>query len=146
MKIKEITNLTDLVSFKGNSKIERKAMFIGLVSSTILSKELFKKNEDLKEYTDIFRDNNSSSFKDYIFASRTQVIAKVQRFLLETLTDDNFDNIINKHVYYIEKKNIEIKNTKYNENKKVNSEINRKKSLIEEMYKNRLRNQDRNDN
>lgn len=146
MKIKEINNLTDLISFKGNSKIERKAIFIGLVSSTILSKEIFKKNEDLKNYTEIFSKYTKSSehFKKYIFASRTQVLAKVQRILLETLSEEQFDEAIKKHIHFIEKKNIEIKKGEKIKNNRIQNDSTSNSSLIKEMYKNRNRKRENN--
>lgn len=146
MKMKEINNLTDLISFKGNSKIERKAIFIGLVSSTILSKEIFKKNEDLKNYTEIFSKYTKSSedFKKYIFASRTQVLAKVQRILLETLSEEQFDEAIKKHIYFIEKKNIEIKEGEKIKNSQIKNDSTSNSSLIKEMYKNRNRKRENN--
>jgi len=144
--MKEINNLTDLISFKGNSKIERKAIFIGLVSSTILSKEIFKKNEDLKNYTEIFSKYTKSSedFKKYIFASRTQVLAKVQRILLETLSEEQFDEAIKKHIYFIEKKNIEIKKGEKIKNSQIKNDSTSNSSLIKEMYKNRNRKRENN--
>lgn len=146
MRLKEIINLTELVKFSGNSKIERKSLFIGLVSFTILSRELFSKNEYIKDYANIFKgySENKEPFRDYVFASRTQVLAKVQRIIIDEVTDEQLNEVIKMHINYVITRNKELKEKKNEEVLKLNKLKNEQKgsdknSLIKEMYKNRVK-------
>lgn len=146
MRLKEIINLTELVKMSGNSKIERRSLFIGLVSFTILSKELFSKNEYIKDYANIFKyySENTESFRDYVFASRTQVIAKVQRIIIDEVTDEQLNEVIKMHINFVITRNKELKEKKNEElnisnNSENEQKVSNKNSLIKEMYKNRVK-------
>lgn len=67
-----------------------KYKIIGIVSEMILSKEIFKRNTDVKQFIlRVFE----IEYKDYIVRSRTMILAKTVRFLSVT---ENYSNYCKK--------------------------------------------------
>ncbi|KZE37731.1 hypothetical protein AV656_09360 [Bhargavaea cecembensis] len=85
------------LKFKG----AKKHKILGVVSDLLLSKELFPRNDDLrifiKEIFDI-------EFKDYIFSSRTLIVARVTRSLY-LKTDKELEIVRKKLIIFFEKYN-----------------------------------------
>ena len=65
-----------LLEVKRNSNQTRMDFYAVLVP-TFLSRELFKNNRDIKEMTDKFR--VETSLKDYLYDSRTALLARIIR-------------------------------------------------------------------
>lgn len=97
---------------------QRQLIFVGSVTKSIYSKELFNKNQDLKDYIGIFEKNSFSKiiFKDYLYSSRTNLAARIARLLLNDAELPNLNNLIILHLEFIKKK-IEIENNKGSDTK-----------------------------
>lgn len=70
--------------FKGG-KPELYVDAIGLNTIIILSKELFPTNNDIRRYTD---ENIEMELKDYLFDSRTLLIARTNRYIYNLEIDE----------------------------------------------------------
>ena len=80
--VEEIKNDIRIVSSNKLNISQSKLIFMGFLYEIILSKEIFPKNSDLKEFV-----NNDLkkylNIKDYIFKSRSLLAAKIQRKIYE---------------------------------------------------------------
>ena len=135
---KELKNLNDLLQYAANSKAERKTLFIGIVANTILSTQLFSKNISLKEYVQMYEkvSKKNEPFKDYLFASRTMLLSRVLRIIIEDVDNENINKVIKQHLDFMENLERKLLNSNHsNRVSKNNSDQN--SSLIKEMYKNR---------
>lgn len=76
---------TYLVIFRNELKNKSVSRYkvIGIVSELIYSKEVFKRNEDIKDF---LKKVFVIEFKEYVMKSRTLIVARVGR---EILKDDN---------------------------------------------------------
>ncbi|MHB0801407.1 hypothetical protein PVK73_17500 [Bacillus thuringiensis] len=112
------------LEIKKNSSQTRMDFYAVLVP-TFLSRELFKNNRDIKEVTDRFR--VETSLKDYLYDSRTALVARIIREVQDS-TEEDLDynvNIFKERVLDImEKKGLENTNevtkiiNKYSRNNK----------------------------
>ncbi|EFD04340.1 hypothetical protein HMPREF0631_1368 [Peptostreptococcus anaerobius 653-L] len=71
---------SSLVIFRNElkSKNVQKYKIIGIISEIILSKKLFVKNSEIDEFV---YEILGVSFKDYVYKSRTMVVAKITRII-----------------------------------------------------------------
>ncbi len=60
--------------------------FYAVLVPTFLSRELFKNNRDIKEVTDRFR--VETSLKDYLYDSRTALVARIIREVQDSTEED----------------------------------------------------------
>lgn len=79
-----------LLEVKRNSNQTRMDFYAVLVP-TFLSRELFKNNRDLKGLTDKFK--VQTTLKDYLYDSRTALIARIIREIQENTEEDLEYNI-----------------------------------------------------
>lgn len=65
-------------ALKSDPNIEKsKSNFYSVIIPILLSQELFKKNKDIRELTDLFK--LEQPLKEYLFRCRTNVVAKIIR-------------------------------------------------------------------
>ncbi|KEI87528.1 MULTISPECIES: hypothetical protein [Clostridium] len=86
--IEEIKNDIKIVSSNKLSVSQSKMLFIGFVYEIILNKNIFPKNSNLKKFiNDELKEylNRDIGFKDYLFASRTLLAARIQKELYYSL-------------------------------------------------------------
>lgn len=77
----------DLIVYRNelkNTKVP-KYKTIGIVTEILISKEVFKKNEEIREF--LMRIFNIS-YKDYVMKSRTMVIARTSRLIHNSENDE----------------------------------------------------------
>ncbi|WP_440114831.1 hypothetical protein [Paenibacillus sp. QZ-Y1] len=82
--------MNELIIYKNELKNSKPARYkvIGIVSTMLLSKELFKKNEEINDFLKyVFK----IEYKEYVMASRTLIVARTVR-LIETLDDKDYIN------------------------------------------------------
>ena len=98
--IEEIRGNIDIVSSNKLNVFQSRLMFMGFIYEIILSRDIFPKNSDLKEF--INQDmpkylNLPISFKDYVFLSRPLLASRVLNKIHELDYKDiiNFIDIIN---------------------------------------------------
>ncbi|MCW2279440.1 hypothetical protein [Heliophilum fasciatum] len=77
-------------------------MFIGVVNSIMISKKIFRKNSELATF---LYNNFDIDFPEYIKKSRTQMIGRTNRFLLEHKNDYDILNNINTIYRFINEAN-----------------------------------------
>ncbi|MDW0114362.1 hypothetical protein QT711_14285 [Sporosarcina saromensis] len=103
--------MKELVLFKNELKSTRPSRYklLGIVSQIILSNELYKKNNDMKDFLKyVF----NLEFKDYVMASRTLILARTVRYI-EKCSEENY-LIYKKRLYkYVDQK-IEFKDNEKN--------------------------------
>lgn len=63
----------------------KKHVLLGVSSSIILSKEIFPKNDDLKIF---LKETYNLEFRDYVFKSRTLIVARVIRHINKLESND----------------------------------------------------------
>ncbi|SUM89506.1 hypothetical protein [Staphylococcus saprophyticus] len=123
-----------LFNYKNFSIEDKRKYFLGEVLHTILNKELFKKNEDLKEYIKVIeRFEVVNEYKNYLYKSRTLLASRVLKDVELNFTESDLLILIKNHYNYLEKYsnfNVTI-NTKENERKK---EIKKNKNSVLENY------------
>lgn len=66
-------------------KLSQLVLLYGSVATVILSKSLFSKNLDIK----IFLENSGIYLKDYVYSSRTQIIARLIRIIQNSTFEEN---------------------------------------------------------
>lgn len=86
----------DIKVIKGNklSVSQSKLLFIGIMFEIILSKDIFSNNSILKEFVNIKLlkyMKTKEPFKEYLFSSRTLLIARIQK---EIYTNLNYQDIL----------------------------------------------------
>lgn len=94
--------MDQLIIYKNELKNSKPARYkvIGIVSIMLLSKELFKKNEEINEFLKYVI---QIEYKEYVMSSRTLIVARTVR-LLEELSDSDY-LICKKRLYnYIDSK------------------------------------------
>lgn len=90
MDKKVFNNLKDLKN--------KKRYFNGIVAETILSKELFPANKDLKEYIKLFEKfEGIDEYRPYLYKARTLLIARIIKDVNYKLSDQNFLNLVEDH-------------------------------------------------
>ncbi|BFN04397.1 hypothetical protein [Clostridium tetani] len=68
---------------------EKKLLFIGIIFSTICDRVLFKKNNDLKQYINIYEKKlNLEPYKDYLYDCRTSLCSRLAKDFM--VVDDDF--------------------------------------------------------
>nr|DAK99083.1 MAG TPA: hypothetical protein [Caudoviricetes sp.] len=72
-----------------------KYKIIGIVSELLLSKQIFALNHDIVEF---LKDVFSLEFKEYVFHSRTLVVARVTREILSIENDSIYKNKLYKFI------------------------------------------------
>lgn len=97
---------------------EKNVLFIGILSTTLLDRDLFKKNIDLKEYVNIYEKLwGIEPYKDYLYDSRPMLMSRIIRDY--SRIDDNMER---KKCFLIHNqfmiKKLDIKNTKDIKNNK----------------------------
>ena len=71
------------------NKSIHKYKIIGMVSELLLSKKVFSNNQAIQEFlSDVF----SLEFKEYVFRSRTLIVARVTREILKIDDDSTYKN------------------------------------------------------
>ncbi|MEI2282732.1 hypothetical protein [Paenibacillus polysaccharolyticus] len=88
--------MNELIIYKNELKNSKPARYkvIGIVSKLLLSKELFKKNEEIAEFLKtVFQ----VEFKEYVMSSRTLIVARTVK-LIETLEDNDY--VVSKKLLY----------------------------------------------
>ncbi len=87
--------MNDYILYRNELKSKHPAKYklIGIVSGIVLSKDIFKKNNELKVF---IKNTFNIEFKEYVFSSRTMVVAKLVRLI----------NDSNENEYIIYKSNL----------------------------------------
>lgn len=82
---------TQLILFRNELKNKSvpKYKIIGIVAELLLSKEIFRTNSEIEDFLKQIFDIH---FKLYIFRSRTLVVARVIRVILEMENDSSYKN------------------------------------------------------
>ena len=103
----------ELILFRNELKNKSipKYKIIGIVSELLLSKQIFVKNADIEEF---LRDVFGMKFKNYLYKSRTMIVARVTKEIVKLEMDSNYRNKLYK---FIQKK---IDETKDKEEKEKN--------------------------
>lgn len=102
--MKEILNFLTRMKLSNSNlyserDLEDRALFIGIIAELVLSKELFKKNDDLSEFVEgIFE----VEFLEYLFRSRTLLLSRIIR-LVETADKRLLHMFISKTFDFIDK-------------------------------------------
>ncbi|MGG4490829.1 hypothetical protein [Metabacillus idriensis] len=82
-----------------SQELEDRAVFMGVVAELLLSKELFKRNEELKSFIkEVFKINPL----DYLFKSRTLLLSRIIR-IIESSEKDELKKYIDSTYLYLEK-------------------------------------------
>ncbi|WP_413487039.1 hypothetical protein [Carnobacterium maltaromaticum] len=90
MKIDNLLmNIKTLTIHKKEEDI--RLQLFGALLPMLLSKDIFKKNSDVKPFIDSLM--LESEFKNYLYASRTQIVAKMAREL-EKINKESMNNVI----------------------------------------------------
>lgn len=77
---------------------EKRKYFIGVITYTILDKNLFSRNNQLKEYLKIIEEfDGMDVYKEYLYKSRTLLVARVGKDIRNSLSDNQFKKLILKH-------------------------------------------------
>ena len=87
---------------------------IGLNTLIMLSKDLFPNNEDIKNYT---TDNFKIDFKEYLFKSRTMLVARSNRYIYE-LNDEELKILYKYMINYLNNNTEEEKENNLQKNNK----------------------------
>ncbi|QGG51433.1 hypothetical protein [Lysinibacillus pakistanensis] len=69
-------------------------LFLGITLEILLRKDLFKKNSDLQSFIEVLyipKTKKREPFKEYLYLSRTQLAARLNRIIIEEL---NYSDII----------------------------------------------------
>ncbi len=91
---------------------EKKYILIGVISKVLFDKNIFPKNNDLKEYVSLFENilNKKDPYRDYLYKSRTLLSSRVIKDLFFDVNNNfNIDSEYNIDKEYI-KNLIEINN------------------------------------
>ncbi|AXN39627.1 hypothetical protein [Peribacillus butanolivorans] len=80
-------------------ELEDRAVFMGVVAELLLSKELFKRNEELKSFIKVVFNINPL---EYLFRSRTLLLSRIIR-IIESAEKDELKKYIENVYIYIEK-------------------------------------------
>ena len=82
---------TELILFRNELKNKTipKYKIVGIISELLLSKEIFRNNNEIEEFLDKILDIH---FKTYVFRSRTLIIARVIRILLTAENSSTYKN------------------------------------------------------
>lgn len=80
---------TSLVLFRNELKNRQIPLYkiVGIISVLLLSKEIFPHNEDIKEF---LANVLSLSFREYVFRSRTLLVARVTRAIISKSENKEF--------------------------------------------------------
>lgn len=92
---------------------EKTLLFIGILSTTICDKNLFKRNSELKEYIKLYENViKTKPYRDYLFHSRTLLSSRMIRDFMNI--DDSFiiKECFRVHVDFMENSEEFIKNNK----------------------------------
>lgn len=81
MKVKLLWKKVRTLDYKEQNPEQLRMYFYAVLIPSILSKELFKRNNDIKELVDNFKVKNK--IKDYLYISRTALLAKLIREIEE---------------------------------------------------------------
>ena len=79
------------------SIFQSKLLFMGIIYEIILSKELFSKNSQLKEFVNghlVKYLNKGNEFKDYLFKTRTILAATIQKQIYNELDYNNILDVV----------------------------------------------------
>ena len=78
--------LEELITFRNELKSKKPSRYklIGISSELILSKELFNKNIDIESFIEY---DFEVKFKEYLFASRTSLVARTTRLIFKSNED-----------------------------------------------------------
>ena len=100
--------LNTLIKSGNLSFIERKIIFIGVVSATIFDKSIFKANDDLHPYISCFEKEfniiniktKEPGFADYVYRSRPLLFSRIAKYLFNLDDFEKFNKLINQHFNY----------------------------------------------
>lgn len=87
---------------------EKKYIFLGTISETILNKNLFKYNIDLKEYISLFEDVlKREPYKEYLYSARPLLASQVVKDFVQLDSKNNLviKEAIEQHIKYMQGKN-----------------------------------------
>lgn len=109
---------------------EKKYIFLGTLSETILNKNLFKYNIDLKEYISLFEDVlDREPYKEYLYSTRPLLASQVVKDFVQVEPKNNLiiKEAIERHVKYMHERKYLDTQTKV--------KIPNKNNLLEDMIK-----------
>lgn len=97
--------------------VERKIVFIGVVSATIFDKSIFKANDDLHPYISYFEKEfnifnirtKEPGFADYVYRSRPLLFSRISNYLFNLDDLSKFNKLINQHFNYLNKSQVNVK-------------------------------------
>ena len=92
--------MNDLIIYKNELKNSKPARYkvIGIVSTMLLSRELFKKNTEINVFLKyVFQ----IEYKEYVMASRTLIVARTVRYI-EDFSDIDYINCKKRLYKYID--------------------------------------------
>lgn len=113
---------------------EKRMFFVGILTKTLLDTTLFKSNENIKEYTNIYQNIFvNSQYKDYLYNSRTLLISRMIRDFMSIKDSFYIEECFNVHKNFLENKE-SISDIKTKKNK-INTEY--KTNLLEDMINTR---------
>lgn len=101
---------------------DKRKYFLGEIAYTILNKELFTRNSDLKVYIAIFENiQNINEYKDYLYKSRTLLVSRILKDVKNNLSNTQFDKLVKQHYKFFDKKHSGSESNKKETINKVNS-------------------------
>lgn len=106
---------------------QSKLLLMGSLYEIILNKEIFKRNNDLKKFVNQDLNNYLKLdlyVKDYVFKSRTLLVAKVQRVIYEKAEYKDivdFIYFLNNAIFYEKETKIKDKKNSLDEDKVINN-------------------------
>lgn len=104
--------MEDLLKSKAISIEDKRKYFIGILVYTILDKQTFKRNEELKDYIKIIEDlDGVDIYKDYLYKSRTLLASRLAKDIKSILSDNQFLKLMKKHDNYFYNKNNEVESS-----------------------------------
>lgn len=96
--IEELRQDFQLVSSNRFSSYQSKIFFIGVTIDLLLNTEIFKKNIELKPFVEKYYISNiieEDFFKEYLYDSRTLLVARLSRLIFEKMNYPVIANISN---------------------------------------------------
>lgn len=112
--------LNTLIRSGNLSFIERKIIFIGVVSATIFDKSIFKVNDDLRPYISYFEKEfniinirtKEPGFADYVYRSRPLLFSRISNYLFNLDDLQKFNELINQHFNYLNESQVNVKKSR----------------------------------
>ncbi|AOC90088.1 hypothetical protein P5487_003075 [Bacillus amyloliquefaciens] len=106
---------------------EKQLFLIGSIIEFVMSKEFFKSNKEIREYAQFYFDLANEPLRDYLIDSRTLLVARISKIILNTSDFEDIVHLISYHMSFIDK-NISSNNS-------VSKQTTNKSSILDTLLK-----------